>query len=82
MITPAVTSKRVGVIGAGPAGLEAARVAALKGHEVIVYDQNIQIGGQLQIAKVPPRKNEMNRVIQYLGASLTKLGVTLKLGKK
>ncbi|MBS5316860.1 MAG: FAD-dependent oxidoreductase [Clostridiales bacterium] len=82
MITPAVTSKCVGVIGAGPAGLEAARVAALKGHEVIVYDQNIQIGGQLQIAKVPPRKNEMNRVIQYLGASLTKLGVTLKLGKK
>ena len=81
-ITPSKTKKKVVIVGGGPAGLEAARVAALKGHEVIVYDKDTKIGGQLNIASVPPRKEEMNRAIHYLAHEMQLLNVNLRLGKK
>lgn len=80
-ITPADTKKKVVIVGAGPAGLEAARVAAVKGHDVIVYDKDTKVGGQLNIASVPPRKEEMNRAIHYLANEVKVLGVDLRLGK-
>ena len=80
-ITPADNKKKVVIVGAGPAGLEAARVAAVKGHDVIVYDKDTQVGGQLNIASVPPRKEEMNRAIHYLANEVKVLGVDLRLGK-
>ena len=81
-ITPSDAKKKVVITGAGPAGLEAARVAAIKGHDVIVYDKDTKVGGQLNIASVPPRKEEMNRAINYLAHEAEMLKVDLRLGKK
>lgn len=79
-ITPAEKKKKVAVIGAGVAGLEAARVAALKGHEVIVYEKTLRAGGQINIASVPPRKEEMMRILNYFDAVLADLPVEFKFG--
>lgn len=79
-ITPAETSKKVAVIGAGPAGLEAARVAAAKGHCVTLFEKSYQLGGQLNIASVPPRKGELMRAVQFFEAELSHLDVEVKVG--
>lgn len=82
IITPATDKKKVVIIGAGPAGLEAARVAKSKGHEVILFEQETRLGGQLNIASNPPRKSEMNRAINYLSNEMKELNIDLRLGKK
>ena len=81
-ITEAITKKKVVVIGGGPAGLEAARVASLKGHSVTLFDENTSLGGQLNLACIPPRKNEIRRAIRFLTYSVISQNVELKLGKK
>ncbi len=81
-ITEAVTKKKVIVVGGGPAGLEAARVASLKGHSVTLFDENTSLGGQLNLACIPPRKNEIRRAIRFLTHSVTSQNVELRLGKK
>ena len=81
-ITEAITKKKVVVIGGGPAGLEAARVASLKGHSVTLFDENTSLGGQLNLACIPPRKNEIRRAIRFLTHSVISQNVELKLGKK
>lgn len=80
IITPALTKKRVIVIGGGPAGLEAARVASLKGHDVTLYEKETRLGGQLHIASAPPRKEEIQRAITWLTHMITQQGVKLKMG--
>ncbi|KSV60228.1 bilirubin reductase, long form [Acetivibrio ethanolgignens] len=80
MIKKAEQVKKIAVIGAGPAGLEAARVAAERGHKVTVYDKAYHIGGQLRIASVPPRKEEMLRFVRYYEAVFAELTVDFKLG--
>lgn len=70
------------VVGGGPAGLEAARVASLKGHDVILFDENTSLGGQLNLACIPPRKNEIKRAIKFLTHSVCSQNVDLRLGKK
>ena len=62
-ITPAAEKRNVAVVGGGPAGLEAARVAALRGHSVTLFERAPELGGQLNIASVPPRKEEMRRAV-------------------
>lgn len=79
-ITPAVTKKKIAVIGAGIAGLEAARVAAVKGHEVTVYEKALRAGGQILIASVPPRKEEMLRILNYYEAVFADLPVEFRFG--
>lgn len=79
-IKTAVSKKNIAIIGAGIAGLEAARVAALKGHSVTIYEKSLQAGGQLLIASVPPRKEEMMRVLNYYEAVLDTLPVTFRFG--
>lgn len=82
VITPAKSKKKVAVIGAGIAGLEAARVCALKGHEVTVFEKSYNIGGQINIASVPPRKGEMMRSLVYFEKVLPELGVTVLTGRQ
>ncbi|MBE6108639.1 MAG: FAD-binding protein [Erysipelotrichaceae bacterium] len=64
-IKPAEEKKNVVVVGAGLAGLEAARVAALRGFNVDVYEKEERIGGQIHIAAAPPRKDEILRSVEY-----------------
>lgn len=64
-IKPADEKKNVVIVGAGVAGLEAARVAAIRGHNVDVYEKEGKIGGQIHIAAVPPRKDEIMRSVEY-----------------
>lgn len=78
-ITKASKKQKVAVVGAGIAGLEAARVLALKGHKVDLYEKSYKLGGQINIASVPPRKEEMIRAINYYENVLKDLPVTIKL---
>ncbi len=79
-IKPADSKKNVVIVGAGIAGLEAARVAAIRGHKVDIYEKEGCIGGQINIAAVPPRKDEILRSIEYYSKILPTLDVTLHLG--
>ncbi len=81
IITPAKVVRNVVVIGGGPAGLEAARVAAKKGHNVTLFEKETRLGGQLNIAEVPPRKIELHRAIEDLEHAVRAGGVTLRLGE-
>ncbi len=80
-ITPAQQKKKVAVLGGGPAGLEAARVAALRGHDVTLFEKTTALGGQLNIACIPPRKEEMRRAAQDLIRAVCKAGVQLRLAQ-
>lgn len=71
--------KNVAVVGAGIAGLEAARVAAKRGHRVTLYEKSARIGGQIHLAAVPPRKSEILRAITYYEKILPTCGVELRL---
>jgi 2,4-dienoyl-CoA reductase-like NADH-dependent reductase (Old Yellow Enzyme family)/thioredoxin reductase len=81
-IKPAKQSQKVMIIGGGPAGLEAARVATLRGHQVTLWDKDKELGGQLQLAKIPPHKEEIESVIHYFSTQLNKLGVNIRLGSE
>lgn len=81
-IRPGEGKKDVVVIGAGIAGLEAARVAAKRGYHVTVYDKAEKIGGQILLAAAPPRKSEILRSIAYYEQILPMLGVEVKLGQR
>lgn len=80
-IQPAEQKKKVAVLGGGPAGLEAARVAALRGHDVTLFEKTTSLGGQLNIACVPPRKEEMRRAAQDLIHAVCNAGVHLCMGQ-
>lgn len=78
-ITKAEKAKKVVVIGGGPAGLEAARVAALRGHEVSLYEKSDFLGGQVAAAGTPSFKEPLRRLIQYYTRQLELLGVKVAL---
>ena len=80
-IQPAAQKKKIAVLGGGPAGLEAARVAALRGHDVTLFEKSTSLGGQLNIACVPPRKEEMRRATQDLIRAVCNAGVHLCMGQ-
>ena len=80
-IQPAEQKKKIAVLGGGPAGLEAARVAALRGHDVTLFEKTTSLGGQLNIACVPPRKEEMRRATQDLIHAVCNAGVHLCMGQ-
>ncbi len=79
-ISPAANSRKVLVVGAGPAGMEAARVLALRGHRVVLYEKKKTLGGQVNVALIPPHKEELRNIIDFLSVQLTKLRVEIRLG--
>jgi len=79
-IEPAPRKKKVMVIGGGPAGMEAARVAALRGHEVCLYEKKEKLGGQLHLAAVPPGRGEFLTFVRYLEGQMKKLKVAVHTG--
>ncbi len=81
-ILPATTKKKVVVIGAGVAGAEAARIAAIRGHEVHLYDMANEVGGQMNLACKPPFKQHLGLMKPYLERQLELTGVQVHLGKK
>lgn len=71
--------QHVVIIGAGPSGLEAARVAALEGHRVTLFEKEEKIGGQLTSAATPPFKKQLRELVKWYGVQLEKLGVEVKM---
>ena len=82
VITPTATPKRIAVVGAGPAGLSFATVAASRGHQVTLFDAAAEIGGQFNIAKQVPGKEEFYETLRYFNKQISLTGVNLKLNTK
>ncbi len=80
-IIPAESKKQVAVIGAGVAGVEAARIAAIRGHEVDLYDSSDVAGGQINLADKPPFKDHFRLLRPYLERQLVLTGVKVHYGK-
>jgi len=77
-LNPAEKQKKVIVVGAGPAGLEAARVAALRGHKVILIERDAQIGGQVNLIYKTPNRASFQEIILWFERQLPKLGVEIR----
>lgn len=79
---PTTQVKNIAVVGAGPAGLAAATVAAERGHQVTLFDAAEQIGGQFNIAKLVPGKEEFYETLRYFAKRIEKTGVKLELNRR
>ncbi len=79
---PAQKTKRIAVVGAGPAGLAAAVVAGHRGHQVTLFEQSDQVGGLFNVANRIPGKEEFNETLRYFGRQLKLSNVTVRLNHK
>jgi 2,4-dienoyl-CoA reductase (NADPH2) len=80
VVSPTAIPKRYAVVGAGPAGLACATTLAERGHAVVLFDKADEIGGQFNMAKRVPGKEEFHETLRYFGQRITETGVELKLG--
>ena len=78
-VKPAADKKRIAVVGGGPAGIEASRIAALRGHSVTLFEKGPRLGGQLRIAAKVPGKDKINWLIDTLAAGVTSSGADVRL---
>ncbi|MDB5971157.1 MAG: fadH [Hydrocarboniphaga sp.] len=74
--------RRIAVVGAGPAGLSFASVAAQRGHDVTLFDASDEIGGQFNVAKRVPGKEEFHETLRYFAGEIERRGVTQRLGRR
>ncbi|MEM2085802.1 MAG: FAD-dependent oxidoreductase [Archaeoglobaceae archaeon] len=79
VLKKAEKKKKVVVIGGGPAGMEVARITALRGHEVILLEKEARLGGHLLEASTPEFKSDLRRLLEWLVKQLEKSGVTIRL---
>lgn len=77
-IKKAETSKKVLVVGGGASGLEAARVSALRGHQVTLIEKNSELGGSMAAAGIPPHKEKIAELVRWYEKTITDLGVEIK----
>ncbi len=80
LIEKAPRRRRVVVVGGGPAGMEAARVSAERGHEVILLEKQAELGGQISIAAKAPARDQMAGINRWMSMELNRLGIDLRLG--
>lgn len=79
VIARAATSRKVLVIGGGVAGLEVARVASLRGHKVVLYEKTGSLGGQVNLARMLPGRDDLKAIVSWYQVQLSKAGVTVEL---
>ena len=79
-VRPASTPKKVVVVGGGVAGLEAARMAALRGHRVLLLERATELGGQVLLAARAPARAEYAGIVRFLASQIRKLGVDVRVG--
>ncbi len=79
-LIPVQTPKKVFVIGGGPSGMESARVLAERGHQVTLFEKSDKLGGQLNLAAIPPGRGEFANAANFLVGAIKRAGVTVKLG--
>jgi len=82
VIRPAAAKKRLAVVGAGPAGLACATTLAERGHAVTLFEQSAEIGGQFNMAKRIPGKEEFHETLRYFSQRIGELGIALRLGTR
>jgi 2,4-dienoyl-CoA reductase-like NADH-dependent reductase (Old Yellow Enzyme family)/thioredoxin reductase len=79
-LTPASEARKIVVVGAGPAGMEAARVASLRGHRVTVYERDQVVGGRVRQGALAPGRNDFGESVRFLSRELARLEVPIELG--
>ncbi|MHB1217108.1 MAG: oxidoreductase [Alphaproteobacteria bacterium] len=80
VVPKAPARKKVVVVGAGPGGLEAARVSAERGHDVVLFERDAKTGGQINIAAKGPTRESLSGIVRWLDRQVHKLGVDVRLG--
>ncbi|MHB2037541.1 MAG: FAD-dependent oxidoreductase, partial [Nitrososphaerales archaeon] len=81
-LKPTEKSKKILIIGSGPAGLEAARVAAERGHKVVIYEKRGAIGGQVNLGGTLPGRADIRSIVKWYEGQLKRLGVRIDLNKE
>lgn len=79
---PAANPRNIAVVGAGPAGMAFATIAAERGHRLTLFDASREIGGQFNLAKRIPGKEEFHETLRYFATRMERLGVELRLGRR